>query len=340
MAVNAPVVKPSYPAGTRTEGLRGLWSRARTELLWLLPRIVVLVVVTAILQYLQLWGYLSGEIYDLAMKTWLLAYIFFGVGVFRRYILGAISLATYRFLSRYAESKQELRRLQSRIGTYMRIPQYAVYVIAILLGISQFFDLSAVWSALTTTFVVVLTFFLGLFSSSVLGNLLAHEALRQSGGVSIGDRIEIKDKVYGDVISRGPFFVRVKTIKDEMISVPNLELVNNSVTNYSAYEKVIIHVPVTLGYDVDKELAKRLLIDAARRTGGVLLSPHPFVLLLELGSYTVTYEINAYTNRPNEIINIKSELIENVMETFDANKVEILSPAFTVFRSEAQAKSK
>ena len=331
-------VKPLNSVETRTGRLRGMWRRAKSELLWLLPRLVVLIAVTAILHILHLWGYLSGEIYSVVMKMWMLAYIFFGVEVFQRYILGTISLVTYRFLLRYAESKPELRRIQSKIGTYMRIPQYAVYIIAILVGVSQFFDLSAVWSGLSTTFIIIATFFIGLFTSSVLGNLIAHEALRQSGGISVGDRIEIKDKVYGDVVSRGPFFVKVKTIKDEIITVPNLEVVNNSVTNYSAYERVIIHVPVTLGYNVNKELAKKLLIDAARRTKYILFSPHPFVLLLELGNYTVTYEINAYTNRPNDIINIKSELIENVIDIFSANKVEILSPAFTVFRTEFESK--
>ncbi len=331
-------VKPHRPVEPRTGRLRGFWRRAKSELLWLLPRLVVLVAVTTILHTLQTWGYLPEDIYGLAMKIWMLAYIFFGVEVFQRYILGPMSLVTYRFLSRYAEGKSERRKIQSKIGTYMRIPQYTVYVIAILVGVNQFFDLSAVWSALSTTFLIIATFFIGLFTSSVLGNLIAHEALRQSGGISIGDRVEIKDKVYGDVVSRGPFFVKVKTIKDEMVTVPNLELVNNSVTNYSAYERVIIHVPVTLGYNVDKELAKKLLIDAARRTKYLLFSPNPFVLLLELGNYTVTYEINAYTNRPNDIINIKSELIENVIDIFNANKIEILSPAFTVFRTQLESR--
>jgi len=36
------------------------------------------------------------------------------------------------------------------------------------------------------------------------------------------------------------------------------------------------------------------------------------------------------------IININSETMENVMDTFSAHNVEILSPAFTVFRSDPE----
>lgn len=135
----------------------------------------------------------------------------------------------------------------------------------------------------------------------------------------------------------GMFFTRVRTIKDEMISIPNLAVIAKEVKNFSALDAVLIHIPVTLGYDVDKEEAKRLLIECAEETEGIMTSRErrPFVLLTDLGKYTVTYEINAYTDRPNELVKIKSDLIDNILKVFKESKIALLSPTYVALREAA-----
>jgi small-conductance mechanosensitive channel len=172
-----------------------------------------------------------------------------------------------------------------------------------------------------------------LFTSSVLGNVLAYVVLDGTIEFKRGDRVQIGDN-YGDIVELGFFFTRIKTIKDEIISIPNLAIMGKEVKNFSALKAVLIYVSVTLGYDTDKDEAKRLLIESAKTTKGILTDEErkPFVLIRELGNYTVTYEINAYTKKPNEIINIKSELIDNILSNFKKSNVEILSPTHIAVR--------
>jgi len=163
---------------------------------------------------------------------------------------------------------------------------------------------------------------------------LAYTVLEGTNEFKTGDRVQIGES-YGDIVEVGMFFTRIKTIKDEIISIPNLTVMGKELKNFSALKEVLVYVSVTLGYDVDKDEAQRILIECAEKTNDILTSADkkPFVLLRELGNYTITYEINAYTDKPNNLINIKSELINNILTDFKKSNIEILSPAHVAIRN-------
>ncbi len=72
-----------------------------------------------------------------------------------------------------------------------------------------------------------------------------------------GDRVQIGES-YGDIVETGFFFTRIKPIKDEIISIPNLNIMGKEVRNLSTMKAVLIYIQVTLGYDTDKDEARRL----------------------------------------------------------------------------------
>jgi small-conductance mechanosensitive channel len=111
-------------------------------------------------------------------------------------------------------------------------------------------------------------------------------------------------------------------------------IMSKEIRNFSALKEVLIYVSVTLGYDIDKDEAQKLLIESAQKTTGIIAGPGrlPFVLLRDLGNYSITYEINAYTNQPNRLVFIKSELINNILDDFKRAGVEIMSPTHVAVR--------
>jgi small-conductance mechanosensitive channel len=110
---------------------------------------------------------------------------------------------------------------------------------------------------------------------------------------------------------------------------------NKEIQNFSALKEVLIYQAVTLGYEVDKDKAEKILIECAEKTKGILASPDkkPFVLFRDLGNYSVTYEINAYTDEPNKLIEIKSDLINNILTEFKKAGIEILTPTHVAMRN-------
>ena len=237
------------------------------------------------------------------------------------------------------DPKSEAKTVKST----MKYFTYAVYLVALIaLILIWAYSFLGTWVAgvLGTGLVVTMTFVFGLFTSSVLGNVLAYTVLSGSNELKKGDRVQIGES-YGDIEEVGMFFTRIRTIKNEIISVPNLSVMGKEIRNFSALKKVLVYASVTLGYDIDKDQAKKILIESAEKTKGILTSKEnkPFVLLRDLGNFTITYEINAYTNKPNMLIKIKSDLIDNILTEFKNAGLEILSPSHFVVRKKSSSKT-
>jgi small-conductance mechanosensitive channel len=150
----------------------------------------------------------------------------------------------------------------------------------------------------------------------------------------IGDRVRISDTV-GDVIEKTLLVTRVRTIKNEDITIPNAMILNSHIVNYSAVidqSGLILHTGVTIGYDAPWRKVHELLIRAALNTKHILKEPAPFVLQTSLNDFYVSYEINAYTDKPSEMAVIYSELHQNIQDSFNAEGVEIMSPHYSSLR--------
>ena len=173
-----------------------------------------------------------------------------------------------------------------------------------------------------------------LASSSALSNMIAGIVLTYTGAFRLGDRVKVGDS-FGDIIEASLLATRVRTIKNEDITIPNSIVLGSSVINYSREAgslHLILHTSVTIGYDAPWRTVHELLIAAARATPGVLAEPPPFVWQTALNDFSVTYEINAYTGSPRDMIDIYAALHSRIQDAFYAAGVEIMSPHFTAIR--------
>ncbi|MBD3388913.1 MAG: mechanosensitive ion channel [Candidatus Altiarchaeales archaeon] len=166
-----------------------------------------------------------------------------------------------------------------------------------------------------------------LSSTTTIGNAVAGIILHATRPIREGDRVEI-DGVYGDVVSLELLFVHLKTIKDEIVSIPALKVLNGRIVNYSQLDRIILHVNLTLGYDLDPGVVEDLLLKSLGETEGVLEDPKPFILIRGLNDYTVEYEANGYIDKPSAMVGIKSKLMRNIITEFTNSGVQIMSPSY------------
>jgi small-conductance mechanosensitive channel len=175
---------------------------------------------------------------------------------------------------------------------------------------------------------------ISLSSSSALSNAIAGLVLMYTGAFRLGDRVKVGDS-FGDIIETTMLATRVRTIKNEEITIPNAIVLTSAVTNYSREAQthgLILHTTVTIGYDTPWRTVHGLLVAAALRTPGVLAEPAPFVWQSALNDFYVTYEINAYTRDAHEMVGIYAALHANIQDCFFAAGVEIMSPHYTSLR--------
>ena len=172
-------------------------------------------------------------------------------------------------------------------------------------------------------------------SSSAIANLIAGVSLTYMRSFRVGDVIKVGDST-GVVLERRLYITRLKTFKNEVITIPNGIILTSHVTNLSQEVRkgdgLILHTGVTIGYDAPWETVHSLLIEAAGKTKHILRSPSPFVLQTALNDFYVAYELNAYTDAPEIMPRVYSDLHQNIQNTFNEAGVEIMSPHYAQIR--------
>lgn len=172
-------------------------------------------------------------------------------------------------------------------------------------------------------------------SASAISNIMAGLAIIYMRPFKIGDRIKIND-VMGDVIEKTTLVTRVRTPKNEIVTIPNSFILSKHVTNFSNSANqfgLIMFSTVTIGYDVPWRQVNKLLIEAALATDGIQKDPQPFVLELSLDDNYPVYQINAYIKDADKEAHIKSAMLQNIQDYFDKAGVEILSPSYIATRN-------
>ncbi len=181
---------------------------------------------------------------------------------------------------------------------------------------------------------VFLGFLFTFGSAGSLSNLVAGLVLTYMRLFKIGDRVKIDD-VIGDVIEKSSLVTRVRTTKNEIISIPNAKVMNSHTINYSSdapKKGLIVHTTVTIGYDVPWKEMHGALIEAAERTKYIIDEPKPFVLQTSLDDFYVSYQINGYIREPNKQATIYSELHQHIQDVCNEKGIEIMSPHYRAAR--------
>ena len=171
-------------------------------------------------------------------------------------------------------------------------------------------------------------------SSTVIGNIIAGLVITYMRPFKLGDRIKLNDTT-GNVVEKTPLVTRIRTPKNEVVTIPNSFIMSSHTVNFSQSARdygLIIHSEVSIGYDVPWRLVNKLLIEAALNTPGVVDDPRPFVLSTSLSDWYPVYQVNAYIKDAERLAQIYSDLHQNIQDRFNAEGVEIMSPHYMAVR--------
>ncbi len=166
--------------------------------------------------------------------------------------------------------------------------------------------------------------------AGAISNVIAGLVITYMRSFKIGDRVKIGD-VMGDVKEKSLLNTRIKTIKNEIITIPNSQMLNSHTINYTTAndeQGLILHTTITLGYDVPWRTVHKVLIEAALATEFVKKLPKPYVLQTSLDDFYVSYQLNARTREIHKMALIYSEMHKNIQDKCNEAGIEILSPHY------------
>ncbi len=171
---------------------------------------------------------------------------------------------------------------------------------------------------------------ISLGSSGVVSQVMSGLVLMYSRALKPGDYVRVGE-IEGTVTVLGMLSTKIRTTKQEEVTLPNAVVVGASVKNYSrtaADPGLLVYTGVTIGYDVPWRQVEALLLLAADRTEGLHKAPSPFVLKPSLSDFYIEYQLNAALETPETRPRVLDRLHANILDCFNEYDVQILSPHY------------
>jgi small-conductance mechanosensitive channel len=170
---------------------------------------------------------------------------------------------------------------------------------------------------------------ISLGSSGVMNQAMSGLMLMYSRALRIGDFVKIGE-VEGTVTHLGSLSTKVRTPRNEEITIPNALVVANATTNFTRNAEGGVFTPtsVTIGYDVPWRQVHALLLLAAERTEGVRRAPAPVVFQTALSDFYVQYTLLVSLMNPARRVPSLAVLHANIQDAFNEYGVQIMSPNY------------
>ncbi|WAC00483.1 mechanosensitive ion channel [Pseudomonas putida] len=308
--------------------------------LWLLYWLIVLLLcyqwlgfVLSQFPYTRSWGE-SLNIHLMELFRYLVS------GILRAMPGLAVAISIF-FIARgiSAFSKRVLRRM-ARPGTLtwltaetlqptMRLTSLAIWLFALVMaypylpgsGTDAFKGLS-----------VLIGLMISLGATSVIGQGAAGLILTYTRTLRAGEFVRVGE-YEGTVTEVGMFTTTIRTGLGEVLTLPNSMITGAVTKNYSRIvqgQGYVVDTVVTIGYDTPWRQVEAMLLEAARRTDGVLQDPRPQVFQTALSDFYPEYRLvaQAVPAEPRPRALLLSLLHANIQDVFNEYGVQIMSPHY------------
>ncbi len=179
---------------------------------------------------------------------------------------------------------------------------------------------------------VLLGLMISLGATSVIGQGMAGLILTYTRTLRAGEFVRVADHE-GTVMEVGMFTTTIRTGLGEVLTVPNSMITGAVTKNYSRIvqgQGYVVDTVVTIGYDTPWRQVHAMLIEAARRTPGIVEQPSPQVFQTALSDFYPEYRLvaQAIPSEPRPRAELLSMLHANIQDVFNEYGVQIMSPHY------------
>lgn len=248
----------------------------------------------------------------------LMAYLTWGnlMKVVVAFISVLVFYVVYRII-KHIIKKQAAPRVEKH--TYMLINKfvsYVFYVIIVMYILSLFgINLKAIWGAAGVAGLAI-----GFAAQTSVSNLISGIFVLSEKAMKIGDFIQVGD-VFGTVDSVGLLSVRVHTLDNQMVRIPNSSVINSNLVNFNHYDirRFVFDMPIS--YDSNMEKALEVANSIPGKCPVVLQNPVPCVYFDGFGD-AINIKIAVWFNC-SDLINAKNQMYAAIVNTCREQGIEI-----------------
>jgi small conductance mechanosensitive channel len=261
------------------------------------------------------------------LQDWLNALIDFLPKIISALVIFFVSIFGAGFLAKSIK-KLSARRISSEEIQQMifRITRWTIIVIGTIVALGQVnFNVTGFIAGLG-----VAGFTIGFALQDIAKNFISGLLLLYRQPFKISDYVKVSD-YSGEVKRINIRDTEIETLDGELVIIPNRDVFENPIINYTHSSLRRRTVTIGLGYEEDVDQAVEIFLKAISGVDGVESTPRPSIIAQELGDSALILAARFWVNQQEvNILNVHSRVVKSIKETAEKNDIDLPYPVQTI----------
>lgn len=227
-----------------------------------------------------------------------------------------------RYLARVGDKNTEI---DATLFTFLGVlARYLILGIALIFVLNRF-------GVQTTSLVALLGaagLAIGLALQGTLSNIAAGVMLVAFRPFKLGQFVELAG-YSGTVKAISLFTTEIATLDNVQITLPNGQVWDSAIKNYSAYDTRMVDLTIGVAYQADLKRAQSVMAALVQDDARAFAAPEPFIKVAELGQSSVDFKLRVWC-KASDYWALRCDLLHRIKDGFDAEGIDIPFPTRTI----------
>ena len=211
-------------------------------------------------------------------------------------------------------------------GLILRTARVVLYIFAVLTVADQLkFNITSLLAG-----VGVMGLALSFAAQDTVGNIISGVVIIIDGPFKEGDWISM-GQMHAKVTEIRLRTTLLTTFDNETVVVPNKQVSQERIVNYTMTPNTRIKVPIGIAYKEDMQRARNIMMETVKGDDRLLLDPAPNVIVTDLGASSVNMQLRFWTEDPMLKFGLMWEYTEKCKQAMDRAGIEIPFPHMQLF---------
>ena len=248
-----------------------------------------------------------------------------GIDLLRGLGVLAVGFFAIHWLMKWLNRSNKLNRIDPTMRAFL------IKVIRVVLSILVILSATNIMGLPMTS---VLTLFasagvaVSLAMQGVLGNVIGGFILMVLKPVRVGEYVKIGEHE-GTVQAVGPYYTEINTFDNKHVCLPNGNLTNTPVVNFTREGKRRLDLVFSVSYDSNIDQVYRVLNEVVAEEKAILTDPAPAVNLSKMADSSLDFSVRVWVNA-DDYWPVNFRLLDNGKRALDTAGISIPYPQMDV----------
>jgi len=162
---------------------------------------------------------------------------------------------------------------------------------------------------------------IGFAAQTSISNIISGLFLISEKAFSVNDTIQIEGFT-GTVLSIDLLSVKIRTLDNQYVRIPNEKLIKTEFTNITRYPIRRFTIDIRVSYNTDVSRVRDILLDIAKKNEYCLDKPEPLFVFNSFGSSAQEITFGVWFEQ-TEYLMLKNSIMLDIKKRFDEEDIEI-----------------